>query len=197
MGLIGMALYGGEKFADPEFLMPFMASNLLPGWIAGILISGAMAAMMSTADSQLLVTASAISEDLIHKVGRKDLSPEKLLKIGRLSTIIVGIVAFVMAYTSTDLVFSLVSYAWSGLGASFGPVLLCIIYWKKMTKEAAIGGMLTGSLSTVIWKNIPGLNSIISERFVSYLLAFAVIILVTLITTKSARFKSRQRMSQM
>ena len=195
MGVVGVALYGADKFADPEFLMPFMATSLLPGWFAGILISGAMAAMMSTADSQLLVTASAISEDLIHKVGKRDLSPEKLLNIGRLSTIVVGIIAFIMAYTSTDLVFSLVSYAWSGLGASFGPVLLCIIYWKKMTKEAAIGGMLTGSISTVIWKNIPGLNDIISERFVSYLLAFAVIILVTLITTKPKkpdRFKGKR-----
>ncbi|MBU1874697.1 sodium/proline symporter, partial [bacterium] len=147
IGIIGMALYGADKFTDPEFLMPFMATSLLPGWIAGILISGAMAAMMSTADSQLLVTASAISEDLIHKIGKKDLSPEKLLTVSRIATIAVGIFAFIMACTSTDLVFSLVSYAWSGLGASFGPVLLCIIYWKKVTKEAAIGGMLTGSLS--------------------------------------------------
>jgi len=187
MGVVGVALYGADKFADPEFLMPFMATSLLPGWFAGILISGAMAAMMSTADSQLLVTASAISEDLIHKVGKRDLSPEKLLNIGRLSTIVVGIIAFVMAYTSTDLVFSLVSYAWSGLGASFGPVLLCIIYWKKVTRGAAIGGMLTGSVSTVIWKNIPGLNSIISERFVSYLLAFAVIILISVLTQRKTQ----------
>jgi sodium/proline symporter len=187
MGVVGVALYGADKFADPEFLMPFMATSLLPGWVAGILISGAMAAMMSTADSQLLVTASAISEDLIHKVGKRDLSPEKLLNIGRLSTVVVGIIAFIMACTSTDLVFSLVSYAWSGLGASFGPVLLCIIYWKKLTKEAAIGGMLTGSISTVIWKNIPGLNDIISERFVSYLLAFAVIILISVLTQRKTR----------
>jgi len=184
MGIIGMALYGADKFTDPEFLMPYMATSLLPGWIAGILISGAMAAMMSTADSQLLVTASAISEDLIHKVGKRDLSPEKLLTVSRMATIIVGIFAFVMACTSTDLVFSLVSYAWSGLGASFGPVLLCIIYWKKVTREAAIGGMLTGSLSTIIWKNIPGLNSIISERFVSYLLALAAIILISMLTQR-------------
>ena len=184
IGIIGMALYGADKFTDPEFLMPFMATSLLPGWIAGILISGAMAAMMSTADSQLLVTASAISEDLIHKIGKKDLSPEKLLTVSRIATIAVGIFAFIMACTSTDLVFSLVSYAWSGLGASFGPVLLCIIYWQKITKEAAIGGMLTGSLSTIIWKNIPGLNSIISERFVSYLLAFAAIILISMLTQR-------------
>ncbi|MCK4716622.1 MAG: sodium/proline symporter [Candidatus Marinimicrobia bacterium] len=187
MGVVGVALYGADKFADPEFLMPFMATSLLPGWFAGILISGAMAAMMSTADSQLLVTASAISEDLIHKVGKQDLSPEKLLNIGRLSTIFVGIIAFIMAYTSTDLVFSLVSYAWSGLGASFGPVLLGIIYWKKITKEGALAGMLTGATSTILWKNIATLNNIISERFASYLLAVAAIILISVLTHRKTR----------
>lgn len=192
MGLVGMALYGGEKFADPEFLMPFMASDLLPGWIAGILISGAMAAMMSTADSQLLVTASAISEDLIHKVGRQSLSPERLLTVSRVATIIVGIVAFILAYTSTDLVFSLVSYAWSGLGASFGPVLLCIIYWKKITRQGAIAGLLTGALATIIWKNIAFLNSAVTERLVSYVLAFAAIILVSILTREKTQNSDRK-----
>ncbi len=185
MGIIGLKLYGAEKFTDPEFLMPFMATSLLPGWIAGILISGAMAAMMSTADSQLLVTASAISEDLIHKVGKKELSPEKLLTVGRIATIIVGILAFSMAYTSSDLVFTMVSYAWSGLGASFGPVLLCIIYWKKITREGALAGMLTGALSTIIWKNISVLNSAVTERLASYILAFTAIILVSKFTNKN------------
>lgn len=162
--------------------MPFMATHLLPGWIAGILISGAMAAMMSTADSQLLVTASAISEDLIHKVGKRNLTPEQLLKTGRIATVIVGLIAFIMAYTSTELVFSLVSYAWSGLGASFGPLLLCMIYWKKITRTGAIAGMLTGALSTIIWKNIAILNNLASERLVSYVLAFAAIFIVSRIT---------------
>lgn len=184
MGIIGAALYGADKFTDPEFLMPFMATSLLPGWIAGILISGAMAAMMSTADSQLLVTASAISEDFIHKVVNRNLSPEKLLNVSRLATIIVGIFAFVMACTSTELVFSLVSYAWSGLGASFGPVLLGIIYWKKITREGAIAGLLTGSLSTIIWKNIDILNDAVTERLSSYLLACLTIYGVSIITSK-------------
>lgn len=184
MGIIGVALYGADKFTDPEFLMPFMATSLLPGWIAGILISGAMAAMMSTADSQLLVTASAISEDIIHKVVNRNLSPEKLLNVSRLATIIIGIFAFVMACTSTELVFSLVSYAWSGLGASFGPVLLGIIYWKKITREGAIAGLLTGSLSTIIWKNIDILNDAVTERLSSYLLACLTIVGVSIITSK-------------
>ena len=184
MGIIGVTLYGAGKFTDPESLMPFMATSLLPGWIAGILISGAMAAMMSTADSQLLVTASAISEDLIHKVGKRNLRPEKLLTISRTVTISVGLIAFIMAYFSTDLVFSLVSYAWSGLGASFGPVLLGIIYWKKITREGAIAGLLTGSLSTIIWKNIDVLNSAVTERLSSYILACLAIYGVSMLTSK-------------
>ena len=184
MGIIGVTLYGAGKFTDPESLMPFMATSLLPGWIAGILISGAMAAMMSTADSQLLVTASAISEDLIHKVGKRNLRPEKLLTISRTVTISVGLIAFIMAYFSTDLVFTLVSYAWSGLGASFGPVLLGIIYWKKITREGAIAGLLTGSLSTIIWKNIDVLNSAVTERLSSYILACLAIYGVSMLTSK-------------
>ncbi|HDP68755.1 MAG TPA: sodium/proline symporter [Candidatus Marinimicrobia bacterium] len=186
MGIIGLARYGADRFGDPEFLMPFMASDLLPGWIAGILISGAMAAMMSTADSQLLVTASAISEDLIHKAGKRDLPSQQLVSVSRIVTVLVGIFAFILAYYSTDLVFRLVSYAWSGLGASFGPLLLCIIYWKKVTREGAIAGLLTGSIVTIIWKNIASVNELISERLSSYVLAFLAIIIVSLMT-QSAR----------
>jgi len=189
LAVLGGLSWGFGYTGQPHLLARFIAirdsSEIKRGRV--IAFSWAIPAMMSTADSQLLVTASAISEDLIHKVGKQDLSPEKLLKIGRLSTIVVGIIAFIMACTSTDLVFSLVSYAWSGLGASFGPVLLGIIYWKKITREGALAGMLTGSISTVIWKNIPGLNSIISERFVSYLLAFAVIILISVLTQRKPR----------
>lgn len=184
MGIIGIALYGQKQFADPESIMPYMATHLLPGWFAGILISGAIAAMMSTADSQLLVSASAIAEDLYHKVGKREIKPERLLLISRFATLIVGTIAFIMAYTSTELVFSLVSYAWAGLGASFGPVLLCMIYWKKITSKGAIAGMLTGAISTVVWKNIPSLYNFVSERFSSYILAFIAILIVSKITKK-------------
>ena len=89
-----------------------------------------------------------------------------------------------MAYTSTELVFSLVSYAWSGLGASFGPLLICMIYWKKINRVGAIAGMLTGAISTIIWKNIAVLNNLVTERLVSYLLAFAAILVFSRITTR-------------
>jgi len=184
IGLIAYKLYSQGIVSDPEQIMPYMAKDLLPAWFAGILISGAMAAMMSTADSQLLVSASAISEDIIHKVGKKKLSPEKMLTTSRIITLAVGLLAFVMAWFSTDLIFKLVSYAWSGLGASFGPVLICMIYWKKITREGAIAGMLTGAITTIVWKNIDFLQAIIAERFVSFALAFLVIVVVSKLTKK-------------
>ncbi|MBN2281692.1 MAG: sodium/proline symporter [Candidatus Marinimicrobia bacterium] len=184
MGLMAYKLYGQGIVSDPEQIMPYMAKALLPAWFAGILISGAMAAMMSTADSQLLVTASAISEDIIHNVANKKLSPEKMLTTSRLITLAVGILAFIMAWFSTDLIFKLVSYAWSGLGASFGPVLICMIYWKKITREGAIAGMLTGAVTTIVWKNIDFLQAIIAERFVSFALAFLAIVMVSQLKKK-------------
>lgn len=187
LGIIGLKLYGTEQFTDPEKLMPFMATHLLPTWLAGILISGAIAAMMSTADSQLLVTTSAISEDIYHKIGRKKVTPEKMLLISRIATIIIGAISFLLAYKSQDMVFSMVSYAWSGLGASFGPVLLLILYWKKITKHGAIAGMLTGALTTIIWKNISYLNDLISVRFISFVLAFLVIIVVSILTKEISK----------
>lgn len=186
LGIIGFKLYGAEQFSDPEKLMPFMATHLLPTWFAGILISGAIAAMMSTADSQLLVTTSAISEDIYHKIGRKKVTPERMLLISRVATIIIGAVAFLLAYKSQDMVFAMVSYAWSGLGASFGPVLLLILYWKKITKQGAIAGMLMGAFSTIIWKNISFLNDFISVRFVSFALALLTIIVVSILTRRKS-----------
>jgi len=184
IGIVAFNLFGPDIVADSEQIMPYVANNLLPAWFAGILISGAMAAMMSTADSQLIVAASSVAEDLYHKIGDKKTSPKKMLVVSRVVTVLVGILAFALAWTSEDLIFTLVSYAWSGLGASFGPVLLCIIYWKKITKEGAIAGMLTGSITTVVWKNIPPLQEIVAERFVSYILAFLAIFLVSYFTEK-------------
>ena len=184
IGFIAYKLYGQGVVTDVEQIMPYMANNLLPAWFAGILISGAMAAMMSTADSQLLVTTSAISEDIIHKIANKKFSPTQMLTNSRIITLAVGLLAFVMAWFSSDLIFKLVSYAWSGLGASFGPVLICMIYWKKITREGAIAGMLTGAITTVVWKNIDFLQAIIAERFVSFAAAFLVIAVVSNLTKK-------------
>lgn len=183
IGFVGLSLYG-RIFADPEFLMPFVATKLLPSWVAGIFISGAVAAMMSTADSQLLVITSTVVEDFYHKSLNKKVSQKKLLNLSRIVTVSIGIFGFILAITSSKLIISMVSYAWSGLGSSFGPPLLLMLKWKKTTHQGVLAGMLTGTLTTIIWSEISVLDNFISVRFVSFVLAFFAVIIISLLTQK-------------
>ena len=146
----GQVLTGVASLSDPEKLMPIMAQYLLHPWIAGIFISGAIAAMMSTADSQLLVSTTVLTEDLIGNFFHELKNRFNLLAVGRVLTILIGLLAFYLAWQSTDLVFEMVSYAWGGLGASFGPALLLTLWWKRVSKSGVIGGMISGTLFTVI-----------------------------------------------
>lgn len=182
IGILGTAMYGDNFFADAERIMPQMATDLMPAWIAGILISAAIAAMMSTADSLLLVVSSTVAEDFCHHVLRLKLSPKAMVNLSRLVTLSVGLAAFVIAVTSGKLIFSMVSYAWAGLGSSFGPAILLMLWWKKTTWQGVLAGMITGAVSTVIWTEIHWLDQMISVRFVSFVVAFSAVILVSRVT---------------
>lgn len=184
--LNGLLLQGGQALAtiselgDPEKLMPLMATNMFNPWIAGIMISGAIAAMMSTADSQLLVSTTVLTEDIVSRLRWARQRSFNLLTLGRLFTLVIGIVAFIMAWRSTNLVFELVSYAWSGLGAAFGPALVLTLWWKRTTKRGVLAGMITGAATTIIWANAAGLQQWMTERLVSFVLAFLAVIIFSL-----------------
>jgi len=140
IGIVSLMHFGPEYFYvnDPEQAMPLLAIELLHPVIAGIFISGAVAAMMSTADSQLLVSASAITEDFYHQYLGRNLREDSLVKISRVVIVILGLLAYFIAIISEiqdKRIFSVVSYAWSGLGSSFGPALLLTLWWKKTDKE--------------------------------------------------------------
>jgi len=180
IGLVGLNLYPAGTFGDSEQLMPYMATQLLPGWLAGIFICGAIAAMMSTADSQLLVGTSAIAEDILHRGLGIKLSQKRLVLMSRLVTLGLGTAGFLLALYSDKLIFSMVSYAWSGLGSSFGPAILLTLHWKKCTGQGVLAGMITGAATTVIWSNIEILENAISVRVVSFVLAAIAIILFSL-----------------
>ncbi|MEA3317504.1 MAG: sodium/proline symporter [Bacteroidota bacterium] len=182
IGLVGLGLYEQDYFDDVENVMPYLANNILPAWLAGIFISGAIAAMMSTADSQLLVITSSVIEDFYHKTLGKNVTEKVLLNLSRIITIIVGVLGFVIAITSKELIFELVSYAWAGLGSSFGPALLLMLYWKKTTKQGVLAGMLTGFFTTIIWQNIDILNNFLTVRLVSFVFALLAIIIVSFFT---------------
>lgn len=184
IGLIGLALYGKGYYVDVEEIMPHLATTLLPTWLAGIFISGAIAAMMSTADSQLLVITSSVIEDFYHKTLGMDVTEKRLLYLSRIITVVVGAIGFIIAISSENLIYELVSYAWAGLGSSFGPALLLILFWKKITSQGVIAGMLTGSITTIIWSNINYLENIVSVRFTSFVFAIIAIYIVSKITFK-------------
>jgi sodium/proline symporter len=185
IGLVALALYGGEMFAtDPEKVMPTMATLLLPGWMAGIMISGAVAAMMSTADSQLLVVTSAFSEDISRRILGRELSPRGQVAFSRLVVFIVGALAFFLALGSKETVYGMVSYAWSGLGASFGPVILLLVSWKGFNRAGAIATLITGTVATIVWKNVDLLDGAISHRFAAWVLALAAGVIVARVAAR-------------
>jgi sodium/proline symporter len=167
--------------------MPLLARYLLPGWIAGLMLAGAIAAMMSTADSQLIVVTSSIVEDVYVKLMKAKSSPRLLILLSRLATALVAAVALVLAFRNEDLIFDLVSYAWSGLGASFGPPLLLSLRWKKTTAAGAIAGMLSGTVSNIVWKNTPALYDALDLKLASFLIALVVTVGVSYITFKPDR----------
>ena len=185
VGVVALMYFGPEYFQtiDPEQAMPILASKLLHPILAGLFISGAVAAMMSTADSQLLVSTSAITEDFIHQFLNKDISERTLVKISRLMIIILGAIAYGIALYSEIAgknIFGVVSYAWSGLGSAFGPVLVLTLWWEKTTRKGVIAGLITGFLTTIIWANIPQLKSLMTERLSSFILAFLAVLIISL-----------------
>ena len=187
IGVFSLTHFGPEYFQniDPEQAMPLLASKLLHPILAGLFISGAVAAMMSTADSQLLVSTSAVTEDLFHQYLKKDFSEKFLVKLSRLMIVVLGLIAYgiaIISEVSGKNIFSIVSYAWSGLGAAFGPALVLTLWWKKTTRKGVIAGLITGFLVTIIWSNIPELKSVITERFSSFTLSFIAVYIVSIKT---------------
>ncbi len=180
IGVVGLATFGTGALDDPERLMPILATTLLPGWLAGIMISGAIAAMMSTADSQLLVTTSTLSEDVYHKMLQKDATPQRLASFSRLATLFVGVVAFILAVRSTDLVFTMVSFAWAGLSAAFGPALLLTLWWKRISGYGVLAGMIGGALTVIVWK-LTGLDKVLTARFTGFAVALFLVVVVSLL----------------
>ncbi len=182
IGMVGIGILGPD-LADPETVMPLVAKVLLPGWLAGIFIAGAVAAMMSTADSQLLVATSAVVEDIyVRLLGNRDAAPRKLLLISRVATLAIAGVSLFFAFRSQDLIYDMVSYAWAGLGSSFGPPLLLSIYWKRITCQGALAGMLGGTISNIYWNSNDALNAMIDLKFSTFVIALAATVLVSLLT---------------
>jgi sodium/proline symporter len=185
MGLVALAYFGPGGFDDPEKMMPALAMEILPAWMAGILICGALAAMMSTADSQLLVTTSAVSEDVYHQSIRPGASQRHLVFVSRLVTLCLGVAAIALAQLPRS-IFDKVLFAWGGLGAAFGPALVLSLWWKGTTRNGVLAGMMVGFFTIIIWDNSP-LSSHLYSLVPGFAAAFAAVLLVSRWSSRSRR----------
>lgn len=184
IGLLGNLLVQKGTLKDPEFLLPALVLKLFPAWFGGILLVGAIAAMMSTASAQLLLTTTAISEDVYHKSLKKDLDEKKLVLLSRLTLLFVGIFGLILTFTSKKLIYTIVSWAWAGIGCSFSPVIILSFFWKKFKSSGAIASLITGSMTTIIWM-AAGLDKHFSSIAASFLFAFTSAIIFSLSFKKS------------
>jgi sodium/proline symporter len=149
LGVAGRALFPGLE--DPESIFPTISSNLFPPLISGLLLIVVLSAIMSTVDSLLLLSSSAIVRDTMQKIFGSDKSDRQLATYGKFVTVIIGVIGVAFAVPEAQFIFWFVLFAWSGLGAAFGPALLGLLYYKKITREGIIAGMLGGFLTSVIW----------------------------------------------
>ncbi|MDU7693456.1 MAG: sodium:proline symporter [Helicobacter sp.] len=183
IGIIGIAYINNFNIPlqDPEKIFIAMSQLIFNPWIAGILLSAILAAIMSTASSQLLVSSSTIAEDFYHRIFNKKASQKTLLIISRIGVLAVSIVAFLISTDRNSSVLSIVSYAWAGFGASFGSVMLFSLFWGRMTRLGAILGMLTGAIIVVVYKNFLSQFFPIYEIIPGFIGASIVIVIVSLL----------------
>ncbi len=176
-GLVGIAMFSDLPGGDAETVFIYMIAELFNPWIGGILLAAILSAIMSTIDSQLLVSSSALTEDFYQKIIKKDASQQELMWIGRISVLVIAVIAALLALNPDNTILSLVSYAWGGFGASFGPVVLMALFSKRTTWKSALAGMVTGAVVSVVWKEI-GLGAVLYEIVPGFILNFAVILAV-------------------
>ncbi len=155
VGLSGLFYFNGQ-LQDPEKVFIYLVRHLMHPVIAGICLAGVLAAIMSTADSQLLVSASALTEDFYRGILRPQAGQRELVWVGRLTVVVVSLIAAWFARDPKSLVLDLVAYAWAGFGAAFGPVLIFSLFWKRMTAAGALCGILSGGITVIIWKELSG-----------------------------------------
>ena len=206
-GAVAVGFFGIAYFTDhPELAGPVNENGervfleltmiLFNPWVAGIILSGVLAAVMSTLSAQLLVSSSALTQDFYKAFLRKGASQTELVWVGRAMVLLIALIAIGIASNPESKVLGLVSYAWAGFGAAFGPVVLFSLLWKRMTRNGALAGMLVGAVTVVVWKEFIGLG--LYEIIPGFILASVAILIVSRMgpapsTTIVERFEAAER----
>ncbi len=180
-GLFARAYFG--ELADPEQALPIAVGEFLPPILGGFVIAAIVSAICSTADSQLIVVSSTISRDVVPLFRKKAANLLTTQRWDRWVLVVLALLSVVFALTENRVIFEFVLYAWSVLGAAFGPVVILGLLWKRTTAAGAAAGMLTGAIVTVIWRNIPVLKGAVYELVPAFVLAFLAVLVVSLLTS--------------
>jgi len=179
VGFIGIAMFENLSGGEEEKVFIYMIRDLFNPWFGGILLAAIFSAIMSTIDSQLLVSSSALSEDFYCKAIRKEASEREIVLVGRGCVVIISIIALIMALDRDNTILGIVSYAWGGFGAAFGPLVLFALFSRKTTWQSALAGMVTGTVVLVLWKRI-GLSDTMYEIVPGFIANCLTIFLVNL-----------------
>ena len=194
-GYAGVAYFADSPLENPEAVFLQFTQVLTNPWIGGVLLAGVLAAIMSTIDSQLLVCSSVISEDFYKGLLRPNASDRELVNLGRMSVIGVALIATLLASNPEAGVLTLVSYAWAGFGAAFGPVVILSLYWRRMTRNGAVAGIVAGALTVIIWKQFQGGIFDIYEIVPGFILGLIAVIVASLIDN-TPTIEMRQEFAQ-
>ena len=192
IGWIGLAIFGPEGsstgLSDREFVMPMVLLTIFPAPIAAILITGAIAAMISTADSLLILSSTELTENLLKPASKKmkNITDKQQLKLSRIMTALLAIIALGLAYFAGDqtFIFSLVSYVWAGIGGTFSVVVLLTLFWKKYHGKAVVMTIISGLLFTIIWIN-SGMEEVVSSRILTFFVALFTAVIATYTMSKN------------
>jgi sodium/proline symporter len=156
IGLVGRAYLPSllTSAGASETIFIHLSTRFFPPLVAGIVVSGILAASMSSSDSYMLIASSAVSNDIVKGIIKKDADEALIMWIARIAMLAVTVFGVILALSGSESIFRIVSYAWAGLGAAFGPLVLFSLFWKRTTLAGALAGMLTGGVMVVVWKNL-------------------------------------------
>lgn len=186
VGFFAHYYFAGHPLADPESAFLQLAKELFNPYIAGVLMAAVLSAVMSAVAAQLLASSSSLAEDVYARFIQAEETDRQGLLFNRLAVLIIAGAALFLARDPHSTVLNLVSYAWAGLGASFGPLILCCLFWKRATRNGAIAGIIMGGVTVIVWKNLAHFGGIFSlyELCPAFILSLLSIIIVSLLDKK-------------
>ncbi len=154
IGLIGRSIFPDVLLtkSDAENIFITMATSLLPSVLAGLVMAGILAATISSSDSYLLIAASAFSKNIYQGIFKKSATDQEVMRVSRIILLLIAVIGSLIALDENSIIFTIVSFAWAGFGATFGPIMLFSLFWKRTTREGAIAGLLTGGIMVFVWK---------------------------------------------